>query len=212
MISVVDYGMGNLGSILNMLRKLGLDGSSADDPDVIADADRVILPGVGAFLQAMENLRGRGLVDALNHVVVDRGRPILGICLGMQLLTEGSEEGDAEGLGWVEARTVRFHFSEREERLVLPHMGWNLVEVARRGSILDGFEQDPRFYFVHSYHVRCRNEGDVVGRTTYGYSFHSALQVGNVCGTQFHPEKSHRFGLKVLENFARLEGTCSALG
>jgi len=202
MIAIIDYGMGNAGSIHNMLARIGAESTITSSPDSIAAAEKLILPGVGAFDQAMTNLRQLGLVSLLDDRVMGQGVPILGICLGMQLLSRSSEEGTLPGLGWIPARTIRFRFDGPAAGLRIPHMGWNRVEVNRRGSILDGLPDGARFYFVHSYHVCCEDPQNVLATTNYGITFHSAVIRGNIAGTQFHPEKSHKFGLHVLRRFA----------
>ena len=204
MIAIVDYGMGNLGSIHNMLNRLGAPSVITSDPCKIVSADKLILPGVGAFDQAMESLDRSGLLPVLNESVLDRKVPILGICLGMQLFSLRSEEGRLAGLGWIDAETVRFAFDRESVGLKVPHMGWNTIEVRLPGPLLDDRFEDSRFYFVHSYHVRCADEANVLATSRYGISFHAAVTKGNIIGTQFHPEKSHKFGLRLLKNFAEL--------
>ena len=204
MIAIVDYGMGNLGSIGNMCKRIGVDSVVTSDPAVIGAASKLILPGVGAFDQGMTNLEQRGLLPVLAKRVLDQGCPILGICLGMQLLGESSEEGKKRGLGWVHATARRFRFDDDQtKRLKIPHMGWNEVRPQQPDPIFAGFENPIRFYFVHSYHVECSAE-NVLATTTHGYSFTSMLKRENIYGAQFHPEKSHRFGMTLLTNFARL--------
>jgi imidazole glycerol-phosphate synthase subunit HisH len=202
MIVIVDYGMGNIGSILNMLKRVGAQAKISSAVEDIAAAGKLILPGVGAFDTGMQNLCASGLVEVLNDKVLTQQTPTLGICLGMQLLTRRSEEGKLPGLGWIDGETVRFRFDETQQDLKIPHMGWNTVTVRREDALFRGLDDDPRFYFVHSYHVVCANEDDVIGSTHRGYDFVSAVRRGNVMGTQFHPEKSHRFGMKLLQNFA----------
>lgn len=202
MIAIVDYGMGNLGSIRNMLLHLGADSEITSDPDRIAAARKLILPGVGAFDHAMTNLEERGLIPVLNREVLERGKPVLGICLGMQLLSRRSEEGTLPGLGWIDADTIRFRFGPDRTNLKIPHMGWNRVNVRRSGSVMDHLPPEPRFYFVHSYHVRCDREENVLATADYGFEFHAAVIRDHILGTQFHPEKSHKFGLALLKNFA----------
>lgn len=204
MIVIVDYDMGNVGSIANMLKKIGAPAIISADPAQIEAASKLILPGVGAFDTGMTNLERSGLRQLLDHKVMSRGTPVLGICLGMELFTGRSEEGDCPGLGWIEGRTMRFRFAEGTEELNVPHMGWNSVRTVPGTGLLQDLEEGGRFYFVHSYHVVCDRETDVVGWTRYGYEFASVLERGHVMGTQFHPEKSHRFGLAVLRNFAAL--------
>lgn len=200
---VLDYGMGNVGSIVNMLKKLGVTAELSAGPQDVLRADRLILPGVGAFDAAMTKLRQLGYLEPLRRrVLVDRV-PILGICLGMQLLGQGSEEGQEPGLGWLDARAVRFRFDQQGERdgLRVPHMGWNTVRAATRSAFFPPADRERRFYFVHSYHLECHDPVDVLTRTTYGVEFVSAVRRENIVGTQFHPEKSHRFGLEFFRAF-----------
>lgn len=201
MIVIIDYGMGNLGSIVNMLKKVGVKAIISADPAVIEQANKLILPGVGAFDNGMKHLNDLNLVPPLNYKVLVEKIPILGICLGAQLLTQRSEEGGLSGLGWIEADTVRFKFNQTDARLKIPHMGWNLLNIYQSHPLFTDMYEEPRFYFVHSYHFTCRNEADVLAKTLYGYEFTSVIGRENIMGTQFHPEKSHKFGLKILKNF-----------
>jgi len=204
MIVIVDYGMGNVGSIKNMLHRVGAASVIAAEPEAIRSAEKLILPGVGAFDKAMECLDRLNLIGVLNEKVLREGAPLLGICLGMQLLSRRSEEGQRPGLGWIDAETVRFRFDESHAGLKLPHMGWNAVDVVRPSPILDDRHEGSRFYFVHSYHVRCAEERHVLAVATYGVTFHAAVIHGNIMGTQFHPEKSHKFGMRLLKRFAEM--------
>lgn len=202
MIVVVDYGMGNLGSILNMLKKVGAtDVKSSSDPADIERADKLILPGVGAFDTGMQKLRETGLIGLLNEKVVRAKTPTLGVCLGMQLISKISEEGELPGLGWVDAETIRFRFKGQTSRLKIPHMGWNTADIRREGTLFKDMFPEPRFYFVHSYHVVSHQPADVLATTEYGYEFVSALQHENIMAAQFHPEKSHKFGMRLYKNF-----------
>lgn len=194
--------MGNLGSISNMLKKIGVQSAISSDPLVIEEAEKLILPGVGAFDLGMKNLSQRGLVEKLKSQVMERKKPILGLCLGMQLFTRSSEEGQLPGLGWLNAKTVRFTFSGPEANLKIPHMGWNTLQIYRSHPLLNDLGPDARFYFDHSYHVLCNDNDNVLATTTYGYDFPSIVAQGNILGAQFHPEKSHKFGMKLLKNFA----------
>jgi glutamine amidotransferase len=204
MIVIVNYGMGNLGSIINMLKKVGVQAKISSDPKDIESADKLILPGVGAFDTGMQSLRELDLVDLLNDKVLNQKTPTLGVCLGMQLITKRSEEGVLPGLGWIDGESIRFRFDPRQNNLKIPHMGWNTVNVQRTEPLFRGLEQEARFYFVHSYHVICNNLSDVLTTTDYGYEFVSALQRDNIMGAQFHPEKSHKFGMRLLKNFGEL--------
>lgn len=204
MIVVIDYGMGNLGSILNMLKKLRYNAVTSSDPAVVATASKLVLPGVGAFDNGMANLNRLGFIPILQDMVLQQKIPILGICLGMQLFTKNSEEGIVEGLGWLDAKTVRFRFDEKHKDLKIPHMGWNTVKAKKEGKLFENMYPESRFYFVHSYHLMCNDEPDVLATTFYGYEFVSAVQRDNIMGVQFHPEKSHKFGLKLVENFTKL--------
>lgn len=202
MISVVDYGVANLGSMLNMLRKVGADAELVADPEGLALATRIVLPGVGAFDHGMAALRERGLVESLRARAL-AGVPVLGVCLGMQMLGLGSEEGAADGLGLLPMRCRRFRLPD-DSRLKVPHMGWSTLGARRASPLLDGLGVDARFYFVHSYHAVCDDEQDVLAVSPYGYQFVSVVERGNIRGVQFHPEKSHRYGMALLRNFAGL--------
>jgi imidazole glycerol-phosphate synthase subunit HisH len=199
-VAVIDYGMGNIGSICKMLRLVGADPFVSSDPQQLRGADKLVLPGVGHFDRAMTNLRTAGLVEELQELVQVRRVPILGICLGMQLLCGSSEEGTQAGLGFLDARVRRFEFAD-ESRLKVPHMGWRDLEVARPSSLLTGIDNESRFYFVHSYFVDCAHDANVLARATYGEPFVAAFERDNVRGVQFHPEKSHKFGIRVFQNF-----------
>lgn len=203
MIGIIDYGMGNLGSIHNMLTRLGIDSEIISDLDQIRAADKLILPGVGAFDNAITNLQKRGMISVLNEMVLEEKKKILGICLGMQLLSKRSEEGMLEGLGWIDAETIRFKFS-KEQNLQIPHMGWNTVTIEQDSCLFKDMYDEPRFYFVHSYHVKCHSRETVLTTTRYGTDFTSGVIKENIYGLQFHPEKSHKFGMRVLRNFAEL--------
>ena len=202
MIVVVDYQMGNVGSILNMFRRIGVPATSSGDPAVIAAAGKLLLPGVGAFDTGMRRIRERELVPVLRQKALEERVPVLGICLGMQLLTEGSEEGSEPGLGWIRGHTVRFDAASMARGLKVPHMGWNTVALQRPDPLFADLDEDHRFYFVHSYHVVCDDPADVLATTHHGYAFASSVQRDNIHGMQFHPEKSHRYGLRLLKNFA----------
>jgi len=200
-IVIIDYGLGNLGSIRNMLKKIGAEGAISSNVSDIEGAEKLILPGVGNFDQGMRNLEALGLVPVLENKVIQKKTRILGICLGMQLFARKSEEGKSTGLGWIDAEVVRFKFDDKERHLKIPHMGWNLVEIRQKNPLFEEMYPEPRFYFVHSYHVACRNEEEVLTQTFHGYNFVSSVKKENIYGVQFHPEKSHKFGMKLLDNF-----------
>lgn len=203
MIAIIDYGMGNLGSVFNMLKRIKAEAKITSDPEIISKADKILLPGVGAFDSAVKKIKEIELWDLLNHRANVEKIPVLGICLGMQLLTESSEEGKLEGFGWIPANTIKFKF-EKELKLKIPHMGWNLVEQVSENSIISDLPEEPRFYFVHSYYVKVKDEKYSLLKTNYGHPFDSGILKDNIFGAQFHPEKSHKFGMKFLENFAKL--------
>ena len=200
MIVIVDYKMGNLGSVSNIIKKIGHTSIISSDIATIANASKIILPGVGSFEKAMNNLNELGLIDILNEKVVQQQTPTLGICLGMQLMTNFSEEGNVKGLGWVNAKTVKFELSNFPE-LKIPHMGWNEVNFPQDHFLCENYHEKPRFYFVHSYHVECEKEENKLMTTKHGIEFTSAIVKGNITGVQFHPEKSHKFGMTLFKNF-----------
>lgn len=202
MITIVNYGMGNLGSIANMLRRIGFDAIITADPEVISNATKLILPGVGAFEHGMESLNRLGLTPILTQKVTVEKVPVLGICLGMQLMTEGSDEGRLPGLGWIKGRFEKFVFPDDMKAYKVPHMGWNKLLQAKPSRLLEGYDETPRFYFVHSYYFKPGNPADVLGTTSYGIEYASAFEHENIVGVQFHPEKSHKYGMNLLKNFA----------
>jgi imidazole glycerol-phosphate synthase subunit HisH len=204
MIAIVDYGVGNPGSILNMFRRLGIESAITSDARDIAAASKIVLPGVGAFDHAVTEMSRRGIDAVLHDRVLGARVPILGICLGMQLMSRGSDEGSSPGLGWIDAHTARFAFAADAPGFRAPHMGWNTVSLRRPNPLLGPEVGESRYYFVHSYHVHCRDSNDVIGTTSYGIEFTAAIRRGNIFGTQFHPEKSHRFGLAILRRFGEL--------
>ncbi len=203
-ITIIDYGAGNLTSIVNMLRKIGYASKISKSPEDIRNADKLILPGVGHFDYGMQKLNESGLVEVLNEEVLVKKKPILGICLGVQLLTEGSDEGSAPGLGWVKGRTVQFDRSRLSEEEKIPHMGWTDLHNYKSEGLLSGMHDHPRFYFVHSFHLQLENPSDVLATAMYGYEFAVGIEHENILGVQFHPEKSHRFGMKLFENYLTL--------
>jgi imidazole glycerol-phosphate synthase subunit HisH len=203
MIFVVDVGLGNIGSLLNMLGYLGIEARATASAEDLRAATRLLLPGVGAFDNGMRRLEESGLIPVLRQRVVHDKIPLLGICLGMQLLGHASEEGTLPGLGFLPMRTRRFAFSGGSPSLRVPHMGWNVAEPAGSASPLHAVPTPRRFYFVHSYHVVCEDPACIAGVTRYGIDFTSAVRSENIWGVQFHAEKSHRYGMALLEHFIR---------
>jgi glutamine amidotransferase len=201
MISIVNYGVSNVGSMLNMMRKLGVPAETVSTPGEIERAEKIILPGIGAFDHGMKTLMEMNLAEPLKQRA-RAGVPLLGVCLGMQMLAGGSEEGNIAGLGLIEGRCVRFS-PDGQAGIRIPHMGWNELAVRRENPLLEGLER-PRFYFVHSYYFVCQDPADELARSSYGIDFTAAVQRGNILGVQFHPEKSHRFGMALLKNFASI--------
>ncbi len=203
MIGIVDYNMGNLASVINAFTKMGVDATLESDPSKLPQYDKLILPGVGAFGDAMEHLQSNGM-DLAVKAFVASGKPLLGICLGMQLLFESSEEfGSSQGLGLIEGKVVAFDESKFDHSLKVPHMGWNEMFKQTNTPLFDGLDDDFYLYFVHSYHAICEDKY-AIGKTHYGYEFVSAVQKENIYGIQPHPEKSHENGLKIIENFVKL--------
>lgn len=202
MIAIIDYGLGNLASIKNMFKRIGVrDVVITSDKDVVAAADKIILPGVGAFDTGMKNLKEYNLIDVLNKKAMEEKVPFLGICLGMQLMTKGSEEGVLPGLGWFDADVLKI---KSDHGLKIPHMGWNYIEPMPDDNAFVEKEDKCRFYFVHSYHVQCNDPKDILFTAKYGMEFHAAIQKDNLIGMQFHPEKSLRFGMKIFNTFAKI--------
>jgi glutamine amidotransferase len=197
---VIDYGLGNLASIKNMIKKVGGNCEVSSNLSVIERADKIILPGVGAFAKGMENLISSGIKPALDKKVLQDKVPLLGICLGMQLLTKHSEEGDVNGLGWINAETKKFNLDP--DKFKVPHMGWKEIKISNtEHPLLKGIDFAPRYYFVHSYYVSCDNEKNSLAKANYGITFDCGIMNENIMGLQFHPEKSHRFGMEVMKNF-----------
>jgi glutamine amidotransferase len=203
MIVIVDFGMGNLRSVEKAFLRLNAKARISSDFKVIETAEKLILPGVGNFARGMEKLRSLHMIDILDEKVLLKKIPVLGICLGMQLFANRSEEGDVEGLGWVDAQVLKFNFPTNKKKRKIPHMGWNNLQINRDTPLLKHISEDDSFYFVHSYHVVC-NDNDrknILTNTNYGIQFVSSLQKNNIIGVQFHPEKSHSSGLRLLKNF-----------
>lgn len=201
MITIIDYGVGNLGSILNILKKIGAEAVITSDAGVIQEANKLLLPGVGSFDAGMQKLENLGFVELLNKKVLDKKTPILGICLGVQLFTRKSDEGKRKGLSWLDAETVRFDPGKLSSGLKVPHMGWSKVNPARESLLFENTSEELRFYFLHSYHLKCYDQKDVLAFSDHGYEFVSVIEKDNIVGVQFHPEKSHKFGMQLLKNF-----------
>ena len=203
MLTIVDYGVGNLASIKNMLKKVGCDALISSNESEILSADKLILPGVGAFDTCANKLKESGLLSALNKKALEEKIPLLGICVGCQLLMEKSEEGIESGLGWIKGEVKKFDQQQMTGDLKIPHMGWTDVELNKPSLLFKNMYDEPRFYFVHSYYPAPINSDDVLMYANYGYKFAAAVERENIIGVQFHPEKSHKFGMKLLENFVK---------
>jgi len=202
MITILDYGVGNVHSIKNIIRKAGFTAILTSDPEVVYKSSKIILPGVGSYDNAISKLQQSELFDCVNQRVLVEKTPILGVCLGVQLFCQNSEEGKLNGFKWFDASVHKFALS-RMGKLKVPHMGWANVHVKKESRLFDNMYENPRFYFVHSYHLICNNPSDVLGTTEHGYEFVSAIENQNIVGVQFHPEKSHKFGLKLYQNFIK---------
>jgi glutamine amidotransferase len=201
MVTIIDYGLGNLGSIKNMLKKVGSDSEITNDLDIISNATKLILPGVGSFDNGMSNLEELGMISVLNRKVLIEKTPIMGICLGMQLFTNKSQEGVEPGLGWVDAETIKFNTDNASKKFTIPHMGWEYMEKCKDSKLLHEMYNESKYYFVHSYYVTCKDSKDILLKTNYIDDFVSAFEKDNIIGVQFHPEKSHKFGMKLFKNF-----------
>lgn len=204
MIVIVNYGLGNLRSVAMKFERIKAAAVISADPADILKADKLVLPGVGYFAAGMRNLAQAGLIEPLHEAVLGKKIPILGICLGMQLFTRSSEEGDCPGLGWIDAETRKLRPPDGDRSCRVPHVGWNTVELAQPSLLFSGIDPGLRYYFVHSYAVFCNDPAQVAASTSYGQTFASAVGRDNIHGVQFHPEKSHHHGLAMIENFLRL--------
>jgi glutamine amidotransferase len=202
LIRIVDYGLGNVQAFLNIYKRLNIPAASAQTPQELATAERIVLPGVGAFDRAMALLQESGMRDTLDKIVLLEGKRVLGVCVGMQMMADRSEEGKLPGLGWISGEVARFEERSFNQRTHLPHMGWNDVEPRADDTLFAGIAQ-PQYYFLHSYRYVPTDETDILATTNYGTSFASALRRGQIFGTQFHPEKSHHWGVSLLANFAK---------
>lgn len=202
MITIVDYGLGNVKAFANIYHRLGIPVTLAQDAATLAQAQRILLPGVGAFDWAMARLNASGMRETLDRLVLQDKRPVTGICVGMQMMARSSDEGREPGLGWIDATVRLFDDARFSGPTHLPHMGWNDVLPTRPDPLLAGLEQDARFYFLHSYYFEAHQAGDVLATCDYGGNFCCAVRHDNVTGVQFHPEKSHQWGIRLLKNFA----------
>lgn len=203
MITIIDYGLGNLRSVQKSFERAKIKVEISSDLKKIEKAKKLVLPGVGHFGKGMANLKSSGLIEILNQKVLVDKVPILGICLGMQLMTEYSQESNSEGLGWIEADTIRFE-KDNSKKFKVPHIGWNSIDIINENSLLDKIKNDSQYYFVHTYYVICKNKSEVMTESEYGIKFHSSFRKDNVFGVQFHPEKSFSVGLQMLENFSKI--------
>jgi glutamine amidotransferase len=204
MIAIVDYGLGNIQAIANIYKRLNIPAGIAASAAGLAQAEKIILPGVGAFDWAMARLDRSGMRGLLDDLVLGKKRPVLGICVGMQMMARGSAEGRLPGLGWIDADVLKFDAASFTQKTHLPHMGWNDVAPRAGDGLFRGLESGARFYFLHSYYFAPRRDGDVLAVTDYNGAFASSVRSGNVLGVQFHPEKSHQWGIQLLKNFAEL--------
>jgi len=198
MITIINYGAGNIKSIQNMLKKIGVESIISNNISEIEQAKKLILPGVGHFDFGMQQLRKSGLIEVLSKKVLQDKTPLLGICLGAQMLGNNSEEGTEKGLGWIDMEVVKFN----ENTLTVPHMNWNELKLKKTSTLFKDMYENPRFYFVHSFYMQPKNDVDTLCTANYGTDFTAAVEKDNIYGVQFHPEKSHKFGMKLLENFA----------
>lgn len=199
-VYIPNYGCGNLSSVARMVTKVGGSAVISSNAKELAKADRIIIAGVGAFDHGIAGLRADGWIDELNEAVLLRGVPVLGICLGMQLMSKCSEEGDLPGLGWIDAEVRRIEFNN-DSSLKVPHMGWNTVKVEKENPLISVEQDEQRYYFVHSYHVVCSHKEDILSTVTHGFELTAAFSHENIFGVQFHPEKSHRFGMALMKKF-----------
>lgn len=204
MITIIDYGAGNVKSVQNMLKKIGVESTLTKEISVIEEATKFILPGVGAFDYGMQQLKKSDLIETLNKKVIEQKTPLLGICLGAQMLGNKSEEGSEKGLGWIDIDVVKFDKKLLDSNLKVPHMNWNEIKINKENLLLKKLNNESRFYFVHSYHMKANNNEDILCTSNYGYIFVSGVNKDNIWGVQFHPEKSHKYGMQLLENFAQL--------
>ena len=204
MITIIDYGLGNIKAFVNVYDRLNIQTKIAHKAEDLKDATKIILPGVGAFDYAMSQLNASGMRDELDKQVLGNKVPVVGICVGMQMLAKSSDEGKLPGLGWIDGKVKLFDENRIQFKTLLPHMGWNSIQPLRNNKLLDNITEQTRFYFLHSYYFICNQEEDIISNTEYGITYASAVNKNNIYGIQFHPEKSHSGGIQLLHNFAKL--------
>jgi imidazole glycerol-phosphate synthase subunit HisH len=204
MITILDYGSGNINAIKNIYERLNIPFVFATTKEQIMKADHILLPGVGAFDETISTLQKKGFIDVLNKKVLEEKVPILGICVGMQMLADSSEEGSLNGLKWIHGEVKKFDISLIPDKPKIPHLGWNSIEIIRNSPLFKNIDPEVGFYFLHSYYYECADQANVMCKTQYGKAFHSAINSENIFGVQFHPEKSHDNGIQLLRNFANL--------
>ena len=204
MISIIDYGLGNVQAFINVYKRLGIKVNAAKSKEDFAKTTKIILPGVGSFDRAMHQFNSSGLKKIIEPLVLEKEIPILGVCVGMQMLAKSSEEGELSGLGWIDGKVKKFEIRSMLRSHNLPHMGWNNVVSIIEDSLLNDIKGDNRFYFLHSYYFECCQESNIIGETEYGFNFTSAIKKKNIFGVQFHPEKSHHDGAQLLKNFSEI--------
>jgi glutamine amidotransferase len=204
MITLIDYGLGNINAFVNVFKRIDVPVKTAKNINELHDATKLILPGVGAFDHAMEKLNGSGMKDEIENLVLAKKMPIIGICVGMQILGKSSDEGTLPGLGWIDAEVRKFDETTIKQKTKLPHMGWNDVKPTTNNKLFEDLESESLFYFLHSYYFDCQNKSDIIASADYGIEFACAVNHDNIYGVQFHPEKSHHYGERLLHNFSRI--------
>ncbi len=204
MITIINYGLGNISAFANVYKRLNIPVTIATHKEDLNDASKIILPGVGAFDHAMTLLQKSGMRETLDELVLHKRIPVVGICVGMQILAKSSDEGILPGLGWIDGEVKKFDATLIKHKTRLPHMGWNTINPINSSKLLLGFNERSRFYFLHSYYFKCNDIGNEIANTEYGINYSSAVQKENIFGVQFHPEKSHENGIQLLNNFANL--------
>lgn len=204
MIAIIDYGLGNVMAFANIYKNLDIPFKIAKNKADLKDISKIILPGVGAFDHAMESLQNSGMREVIDELVLEKKVPVIGICVGMQMLAQSSDEGALSGLGWIHAKVKKFDSSTLDKNSPLPHMGWNSINIAHENALFEHIDNEARFYFLHSYYFECHDKQDSVATAFYGDDFTCIVNKENIYGVQFHPEKSHHNGIQLLENFGRL--------